>query len=387
MEPLWLQRREFDRLSISPPSGYEFITRNSKSSTWRRLSRLDVSYRLLNAAGRWLPTNLARAWLLSRTPVPRNTDLLYVISHPSFQKRPWILDMRAEQPHIMAGGEKPFDLFRSTIRRLFASNYCRGIVYECQAGKRALLQRLIAPELEAKIHVIPSGVPIRDFIKTYDNKNIVKLLFVNSTNINAAWNFSLKGGQILLEVFRILKLEYGNLELFIRSGIPGKVKKSYQGIPGLRIEERPMPWSALEREFQAADIFVMPTSVTPSMVFLDAMSYELPIITTDVWANSEYIRDGENGLVVHKAFTSIYTEGDIVHFDSPAFQKALQTVDRDMVDKLAAAIKLLIENVELRRKMGVTGREWVEKEHSMEVWRTGLKKVLDKVLSNQNDSL
>jgi len=58
-----------------------------------------------------------------------------------------------------------------------------------------------------------------------------------------------------------------------------------------------------------------------------------------------------------------------------------------MVDKFVAAIKLLIENVELRRKMGVTGREWVEKEHSMEVWRTGLKKVLDKVLSNQNDSL
>lgn len=127
--------------------------------------------------------------------------------------------------------------------------------------------------------------------------------------------------------------------------------------------------------------------INPKCEIRKQISYELPIITTDVWANSEYIRDGENGLVVHKAFTSIYTEGDIVHFDSPAFQKALQTVDRDMVDKLAAAIKLLIENVELRRKMGVTGREWVEKEHSMEVWRTGLKKVLDKVLSNQNDSL
>jgi glycosyltransferase involved in cell wall biosynthesis len=210
---------------------------------------------------------------------------------------------------------------------------------------------------------------------------------VNSANINVAWNFSLKGGQILLEVFRILKLEYENLELLIRSGIPEKVKKSYQGIPGLRIKDRPMPWSALEKEFKAADIFVMPSYVTPSMVFFDAMSYELPIVTTDVWANSEYIRDGENGLLVHNPLASSYTEGDIVHFDSPAFQKALQTVDRDMVDKLVAAIKLLIENVELRRKMGVTGREWVEKEHSMEVWRTGLKKVLDKVLSNQNDSL
>jgi glycosyltransferase involved in cell wall biosynthesis len=295
--------------------------------------------------------------------------------------------MRAEQPHIMAGGEKPFDLFRGTIRCLFASNYCCGIIYECQAGKRALLLRLNAPELEAKIHVIPSGVPIRNFIKTYDNKNQVKLLFVNSANINVAWNFSLKGGQILLEVFRILKLEYENLELLIRSGIPEKVKKSYQGIPGLRIKDRPMPWSALEKEFKAADIFVMPSYVTPSMVFFDAMSYELPIVTTDVWANSEYIRDRENGLLVHNPLASSYTEGDIVHFDSPAFQKALQTVDRDMVDKLVAAIKLLIENVELRRKMGVTGREWVEKEHSMEVWRTGLKKVLDKVLSNQNDSL
>lgn len=381
LEPLWIMRKEFNDLLLNPPVGYEFISSNKKSSALKKLSRINLSYRLINTAGRYLPIHLIRAWLLSRTPIPGNAGFIYAVSHPSFQKRPWIIDMRAEQPHVMAGGEIPFDLFQGTIHRLFTSKYCRGIIYECHAGKRALIQRLKAPELETKIRVVPSGVPLRKFRKAFGNGDTIKLIFVNSTNINAAWNFDLKGGRILFETFRILKQDYENIELFVRSGVPEKIKQSYQKIPGLRIVDKPLSWEELEREFLAADIFVMPTHVTPSMVFLDAMSYQLPIITTDIWANPEYVRDGENGLLVHHAFAGNYTENDIVHFDSPAFQKALQTVDRGMVDDFAAAIRLLIENPELRMKMGISGRQLVEEKHSMEVWRSELKKVLDEALN------
>jgi glycosyltransferase involved in cell wall biosynthesis len=295
--------------------------------------------------------------------------------------------MRAEQPYIMAGGEKSFDNCRGIVCNLLKSKYCRSIIYECDAGKRALLQSLCIPELDPNIKIIPSGVPSRKFYKTENHDGKIKLLFVNSTNINAGWNFNLKGGQILLSAFRSLKQEYPNLELFIRSGIPENIKKSCQGLPGLRIVDKPLPWEELESEFKTADIFVMPTYVTPSTVFLDAMSFELPVITTDVWANPEYIRDGENGLLIHHPLAYKYTDGDIVHFDSPEYKKSLQTVDQDMVNELVSAIRLLVENADLRRKMGVAGRQWVEKEHSMDAWRSGLKKVLDEALDNQNCSL
>ncbi len=387
LEPLWFKRREFDDLSLNPPAGYEFITMNDETSSIRHLSYFSLSYRLLNTAGRWLPVNLARARLLSRTPLPQHTSLVYAVSHPSFRKFPWILDLRAEQPYIMAGGERSFDNFRDIVCRLLKSKYCRSIIYECETGKRALRQSLNTPELATKIKVVPSGVPLRKFHKAFGSGKTVKLLFVNSANINAAWNFNLKGGQILLETFCLLKQEYPKLELFIRSGIPEKLKRSYSGIPGLSIVDKSLPWEELDREFKTTDIFVMPTYVTPSIVFLDAMSYELPIITTDVWANQEYIRDGNNGLVIHHPLAGSFTEGDIVHFNSPAFRKALYTVDRKMVIDLTAAVRLLIENVELRRKMGTAGRAWVEKEHSLDVWRNGLKKVLDEALEIQNNSL
>jgi len=53
----------------------------------------------------------------------------------------------------------------------------------------------------------------------------------------------------------------------------------------------------LEQEFQSADIFFLPVHNTPYSAFLDAMKYELPVVTIDSWANGEVVENGKTGLL------------------------------------------------------------------------------------------
>jgi len=86
------------------------------------------------------------------------------------------------------------------------------------------------------------------------------------------------------------------------------------------------------RLYSDADIFVLPTlKETFGIVLIEAMHYGLPIITTNVAAVPELIADNENGLLV-----------------PPVNSLAL-----------AAAISKLIDNPELRKKMGSMGKQRV----------------------------
>jgi len=116
----------------------------------------------------------------------------------------------------------------------------------------------------------------------------------------------------------------------------------------------------LEREFLTADIFVYPTHITPSIVMLDAMSYGLPVVTTDVWANPELVQDGHNGLLVEHRGVSAFTEGDVVHFDWPQFRRVTEGTDPMLAVDVAEAVSRLVDDAELRLRLGQAGRREVE---------------------------
>ena len=82
--------------------------------------------------------------------------------------------------------------------------------------------------------------------------------------------------------------------------------------------------------FKKADIFVQPTfdDCFP-LTLVEAMQYGLPIVSTDVGAIPDMVKDGENGFVCQQ---------------------------RD-VNSLAAALEQLITNESLRTQMGKAGYE------------------------------
>jgi glycosyltransferase involved in cell wall biosynthesis len=95
-----------------------------------------------------------------------------------------------------------------------------------------------------------------------------------------------------------------------------------------------------EASIKAFDIFVLPTIETEhsSNAILEAMTCRKPVVATDVGGNREIVLDGETGLLVPPG-------------------------DRDA---LAAALRRLAGDAELRARLGSAGRRRVEAEFGIE---------------------
>lgn len=106
-----------------------------------------------------------------------------------------------------------------------------------------------------------------------------------------------------------------------------------------------------------SDIFVFPTYYPKEcfpLVILEAMQAGLPIITTDEGAILDMVDNNKSGLIVHK---------------------------KDPAD-LAAKIKLLIEDTELREKMGYNGKKRYEAKYKCEVFEKRMYEVFNQAISD-----
>lgn len=376
LEPLWKMRSIAQELVAYPPPGYEFVTLDSpQGRIIQAASRLNFSYDLVRGTSLIVPVNLAKAYLERFRKIPENTDLTYSVEHIVFRKEPWVVD--TEYVSLLASyNVKHFKKYRKVIQRALASPYCKKVICWYEAARRTVLLNLDCAGFEQKLEVVPLAVPKKEFTKSLTNGK-VKLLFVGSAYIPG--QFEIKGGIEALEALILLKKKYDNLELVIRSDVPKDIKGKYLGLSNLRIVDGVIPWQQVEHEFKSADIFLLPAHNTPFSVFLDAMSYEVPVVTIDAWANSEIVEDGKTGFVVEKSEKiPYYVENFIPDFGSSQFQKAIRTPDPRVAEALAEKTSVLIENEELRRRMGKAGRWEVEQgKFSIKRRNEKLKRIFD----------
>ncbi len=360
LEPSWKQPVSAETLLRYPPQGYHFITRPTSIDKGVRLAaKMGFTYHWQRWLEKIAPLWLAKSFLGRFNPPPKEASLTYSIIHIVFRKEPWVLDMQCEPPFILVGDERHFAKYKGVVKRALASSYCRKIICPIEAGRKALLLAMDGEGLEPKIEVVPWTVPEREFVKSF-NESKTKLLFVNSGNINEPLHFDKKGGKEILEAFLELSRKYNNLELVIRSRVSPEVKDRCRQIDNIKLIDTLIPWEELEQEWKSADIFVLPTHTTPFIVFLDAMSYELPIVTTDVWANREIVEDGKTGFLVPKSEVAQYIDDLGIHVHSGEFKEVVKTMAPKMVEALTEKIGILMENKELRRKMGKAARWEVE---------------------------
>ncbi len=181
--------------------------------------------------------------------------------------------------------------------------------------------------LTDKVAVIPPGVNARDWHAPAPRSPgaAVKILFVGG-------NLERKGGLVLLEAFRVLRALGAELHLATRDAVPDQ--------PGVRVYRDMQPNSdALKQLYWACDIFCLPTygDCLP-MVLSEAGAAGLPLVSTRVAAIPEIARDGETGLLV--------PPGDAA--------------------ALGAALRRLIEDADLRRRLGARAIEVVDREYDAE---------------------
>lgn len=359
LEPGWQLPVSYDELVANPPDGYRFfVWEGPLDPAIRWGAKLTFVRRVVIA---WMhevgvPVNLLKSLADRFRPPVRGSHLTYAVNHLVLRPERWILDLNCELPAILVGPERRFDWYRGLTQRALESDYCRKIFARVEAGRRSLLAAF-GEKVAKKTDVVYWSVPRKRFSKSHTNEK-VKLLFVGSVNIPG--EFELKGGREAVEAYLLLRKTHDNLEMVVRSDMPTSFKRRYNGIPGLRIIDRVTPWENLEWEYQTADIFIQPGHVTPGMVFLEAMSYELPVITTDVWGNGEMVKDGETGFLVPKSGLAPDFEGDRLYARSRRFERALKNVDPQMVRALAEKLSILVENPGLRQRMGRAGRAEIE---------------------------
>ncbi len=279
----------------------------------------------------------------------------------------------------------------------------RKIITWCEAAKRSILLNLDCRGFEEKVEVVPLAVPAKRFAKAGAGERL-KLLFVGSANaprglVNGRlpgrflYDFYQKGGQEVLETYVRLKPRYPQMELVMRASVPPAVRQKYDGVPGIRFIERVVPWEELEREFRSADVFLFPShQVPPWGVILHAMSFELPVIATDVYANTELVQDGRTGLVVAASSAVPYyadkerTIPSVVSDRRGDFNRAIRSVDPRVVEELTAKTGLLLDDEGLRRKLGRAARREVERgRHSLEARNARLKAIFDEATDGAGD--
>ena len=147
-------------------------------------------------------------------------------------------------------------------------------------------------------------------------------------------DFERKGGDLLLQVYREDFARNADLHLVTKQppeGLPGSVRV-YTDMKTNDVRLRAL--------YAEADLFVLPTRAdVSSWVALEAMATGRPVISTRMGGIPDIVRHGETGLLI-----------------APNDEASL-----------AAAMKTLLADAGLRRRMGVAGRAVAEAEFSAAV--------------------
>ena len=369
---------------LYPPEGYEFVV--PESFLDRKIVGNDFIFFRLYEKVRWtLPVHLIKSWSekFLKKPPP-GTSLTFAWNHVVFRKEPWVVQV--EWPDRLAGLSYRFSkTFKKTIEGLLASPYCKRILTWSEVARNLFFTTLDCTEFEHKIEVVPLAVHPKEFTKEYD-KDKIKLLFVGSAHEkgNPLYNFHYKGGKELLEAFAILNQRYSNLELVIRTEVPPPFKKVCQTFDNIKLIEEIIPWEQLEQEHKSADIFLFPGYHTPFGVILEAMSYELPVVVTNIPGNRELVEDGVTGFIVGGKLP-FYDKSTLYPVAAVKQEiKRLQTMtNAQVVEELVQKASILIENKELRTRMGKAARWEIEEgEHSIKRRNERLRRIFDEATSS-----
>ena len=205
------------------------------------------------------------------------------------------------------------------------------------------------------VYICPNGIPssCKEEMEARRNNVIPHLLFLSNLLIS-------KGVIVLLDALKILKeKEYTFVCQFI-GGETAEINavQFFEEVNKRELSDLVTYVGRKVREekeafFRQADIFVFPTYYeTFGLVNLEAMEYKLPVISTNEGGIPDIVKDGENGLICEK--------------QNPV--------------SLADCIAKLLDDEELRVKMGSAGHEKFCREFTLDKFENRMRDILNQNL-------
>ena len=185
-----------------------------------------------------------------------------------------------------------------------------------------------------KVDVIAPGFDVPALPVRRRDKDEINFLFIGR-------EFKRKGGPLLVEAFARLKESHKNVSLTVITGAQEEVRQ----VPGLKVLPFTDRAKLYGEIYPSADVFVMPTEAEGwGFTNAEAMSFGLPVISTNIGAIPEIVQSRVTGLLVNP--------GD--------------------ADALLHAMRQFANSRALREDMGRRGRERFIARFSRDVFRSNL---------------
>ncbi|HVS38234.1 MAG TPA: glycosyltransferase family 4 protein [Gemmataceae bacterium] len=328
--------------------------------------------------------------LLSQFLLAPHRGLVFLTSMPyTFGQNPWVIEIEDPTtlfyPLIQNGRTSDLRIedspYLPIVKALLEADECKGILtHICSTAE--LVPTLFGDAIRNKVFYTPLGVPLPARWQRHRDRDgdEIHLLFINSW-CQVPENFYVRGGLDILEAFAILRERYPQLRLTLRTALPALDAHYHRIIEagGVRLIDRfltPEEMAALHAE---SHIFLLPAARIHIVSLLQAMSYGLAVVGSDGWGMEEYLHHERNGLVVKgrygKASWADQTAGILREDYEPMY-----TPDPEVIEGLVEAVSRLVEDRELRARLGSAARADVETKYTPARWNDGLKAVFDRAV-------
>lgn len=230
--------------------------------------------------------------------------------------------------------------------------------------KVILLSWYLYPDIERIVHkenvlICPNGINVQEVLEKpetidseADTNRVPRLLFLSNL-------IESKGVFVLLDALKILadkevsfSCDFVGGETVDISAERFAAEVDKRGLNRVVVYHGRKDGEEKQAYFEKSDVFVFPSSEDCfPLVLLEAMSHHLPIVTTTEGGIPDEVSDGKNGLIC----------------------------ERNNPESLAECIAKLLEDKDLRRKMGEEGWQRLKTMFTTEVFEENIKTLLLKV--------
>ncbi len=274
---------------------------------------------------------------------------------------------------------KTFRLQKKEAEGILYSNMCKKLILWTNTGAKTMYNYLNKSKLN--IEVVYPAIHLFPEVRRSKDKDKICLLFMGS--INNPNSFYQKGGIYAPKVFEVLSKKY-NIELLIRSDIPQEIKDRYDKFENIKIIDKFISKEELLNIYSSADISLLPGHNYSLMATLESMSSGLPIISIDGCAQGEFIDHNLTGFLAKRSkdipipddepYGLIKEQNDINY---------AKKIDSDVLNELVNYTSMLIEDKDLRLKMGKEARKRIENggKFSIKTRNEKLKKIYEEAIT------